>query len=46
MEGRSWEKRATLNYASKSWDDQKGKSELRIKGYKERNPAKEKRIRQ
>jgi len=27
-----------LNYARRNWDDQKGKFELRIKGYKERNP--------
>jgi len=45
-EGRSWAERATLNYASRNWDDQKGKFEFRIRGYKERNPAKEKEGRQ
>jgi len=41
-EGRSWAKRATLNYASRNWDDRKCKFEFRLRGYKERNPAKEK----
>jgi len=40
-EGRSWAGKATLNYASRNWDDQKGKFEFRIEGYKERNPAKD-----
>jgi len=41
-EGRSWAEKATLNYAGRNWEDQKGKFELGIKGYKERNPAKKK----
>jgi len=38
------QKRATLNYAGRNWDDQKGKFELGIEEYKERNPAKKKRM--
>jgi len=38
-EGRSWARKATLNYAGRNWDARKGKFEIWIEGYKERDPA-------
>jgi len=38
------QEKATLNYASKNWDDRKGKSEFLIEGYKERDSASNKRM--
>jgi len=37
-EGRSWVRKATVNYAGRNW---RAKFEIRIEGSKERDPAKE-----